>query len=154
MPAEGRIRQFQSEDSEECCSLVRACLSLDPLIPLAVKEDLLRAESPALMRDRAALFYVAVFTLGSRVAGVGGLDLNEIRLLFVEPEHQHQGIGGSLLGHLEAFVPPAFFGDIFVYSTPGAAGFYHVHGYRPRGKHAFCVGEYVVPTIFMTKRLG
>jgi GNAT superfamily N-acetyltransferase len=154
MPAEGRIRQFQSEDAEECCSLVRACLSLDPLIPLAVKEDLLRAESPAMMRNRAGLFYVAVFMLGSRVAGVGGLDLNEIRLLFVNPEHQHQGIGGSFLGHLEALVPPALFGDIFVYSTPDAAGFYHSHGYRSRGQHPFYVGEYVVPTIFMTKRLG
>jgi hypothetical protein len=59
-----------------------------------------------------------------------------------------------LLGHLEALVPPALFADIFVYSAPGAAGFYQAHGFRSRGKHAFNVGDYVVPTIFMTKKLG
>jgi GNAT superfamily N-acetyltransferase len=84
---------------------------------------------------------------------VGGIDLNEIRLLFVAPEYQRRGIGSTLLGHLETLVPPALFSDIFVYAAPGAEDFYRANGYRPKGDHRFMVGETAMPTIFMTKKL-
>lgn len=154
MPAEsGWIRQFQTEDAKACSDLVRACIKLDPLMPSGAREELVRAESPEVMCERARLFYVAVCILAGAVAGVGGIDMNEIRLLFVAPEHQHKGIGGSLLRHLEAMAPPALFADIFVYSSPGAVGFYRVHGYESGGGHVFAVGDKTVPTIFMTKKL-
>jgi GNAT superfamily N-acetyltransferase len=155
MPAEtDAIRQFQSHDAVACNRIVRACLELDPLMPPGLKEELLPAESPEIMCERANRFYVAVYLLGDTVAALGGIELNEIRLLFVAPEHQHQGIGGSLLKHLETCVPPDLFGDIFVYSAPGAVGFYRSHGYQPGGEQVFVFGSCSVPTIFMTKKLA
>jgi GNAT superfamily N-acetyltransferase len=153
MPAEtNRIRQFQLEDAAACSRIVRACVEMDPLTPLQVKEALLHVESPAVMQDRARQFYIAVCMLDATVAGVGGVDLNEIKLLFVAPEHQRQGIGGSLLRHLEAWIPPALFGDIFVYSSAGAVDFYRSHGYQPGGEHRFSLGSCSMATVFMTKR--
>ncbi len=154
MPAEAdAIRQFQTCDAVACNRILRACLELDPLLPPAVKEELLRAESPELMCERANLLYLAVYLLGDAVAAVGGIELNEIRLLFVAPEHQRRGIGGSLLKHLETWVPPHLFSDIFVYSAAGSEGFYRSHGYRPGGEQLFLFGACSVPTIFMTKTL-
>jgi GNAT superfamily N-acetyltransferase len=150
----GIIRQYQPEDADPASNLARACLMLDPLMPPAVKEVLIRAESPAIMRERANLFYVAVCVVEGRIAGVAGVDMNEIRLLLVDPEHQHKGIGGLLLHHLESMVPSGLFRDIFVYSTPSAVGFYRVHGYQAGGEHTFHVGGCNIPTTFMTKRLA
>jgi N-acetylglutamate synthase-like GNAT family acetyltransferase len=149
----GLIRQFQQEDAEACSRLVRECLRLDPLMPPAAKEELIRAESAAAMRERAALFYLAVLPAEDRIAGVGGIDLNEIRLLFVHPEYQHTGMGSRLLEHLESLVPPALFRNAFVYAAPAAAGFYQARGYQAGGEAVFHIGALALPTVFLTKRL-
>ncbi len=153
MPGE-TIRQFQSHDAEACNLIVRACLELEPLMPLLLKKELLRAESPAVMCERASCFYVAVYLVDDAVAAVGAVELNEIRLLFVAPGHQRRGIGSSLLSHLETWVPCGLFSDIFVYSAPASAGFYRSHGYEPGGEHLFVIGDCTMPTIFMTKKLA
>ncbi len=155
MPAPaGLIRQFQSEDADSCCDLVRACLRTDPLMPPAALERLLLAESPAAMRERATLFYLAVCVVEGRIAGVAGIDMNEIRLLYVDPKFRSRGVGGALLAHVESMLPPALFTDVFVYSAPGAVGFYRAHGYEPGGEHRVDVGGAIMATIFMTKRLA
>jgi GNAT superfamily N-acetyltransferase len=148
------IRQFRPDDAEPSSRLVRACLALDPSFPASEKECLIRAESAEAMRERAGLFYLAVAVAGNDLAGVAGVDMNEIRILYVHPGRQRQGIGSALLAHLEGMVPAALFADIFVYASPGAAGFYSVRGYESRGEHVFQVGSLAVPTVFMRKPLG
>jgi GNAT superfamily N-acetyltransferase len=82
---------------------------------------------------------------------VGGLDLNELRLLYVRPSHQGKGIGSALLSHLESMVPAALFADIFVYSTLASVDFYRARGFSIRGEYAFEVGPDQLTTVFMTK---
>lgn len=147
------IRQFQPGDAAVCSQILRSCIELDQHLPAASKHELLRIETPELMCERASLFYLAAYLSGDAVVAVGGVDLNEIRLLYVAPSRWRQGIGGALLAHLESWVPPALFGDIFVYAAPGAVEFYRAHGYRSGGEHVFVVGNESVPTIFMTRTL-
>jgi GNAT superfamily N-acetyltransferase len=147
------IRQFRSDDAETCCELLRACIQHDPEIPGSLRQALLQAESPQSMQERGSLFYIAVWETEGEVAGLGGLDMNEIRLLFVSPAHQRRGIGRAILEHLEALVPPALFKDVFVYAAVSASSFYQTCGYSPRGEHSFDIGGQLLPTIFMTKRL-
>jgi GNAT superfamily N-acetyltransferase len=149
----GRIRPFLPEDAEPCSLIVRACLRQDSAISTDLKEELMLAETTGLMCERAKLFYMAVFLRDDRPVGIGGLDMNEIRMLFVDPECQRHDIGSSLLRHLEALVPPPLFSDVFVYSAPGAVNFYCRHGYQSGGEHEFVVGRCKMRTIFMTKKL-
>ncbi len=147
------IRQFRPEDAAECCTLIRACIEYDLELPATLREQMLSAESPESMLERACLFYVAVFELEGAIAGLGGLEMNEIRLLYVSPAHQRRGIGRAILAHLEEMVPSAMFREVFVYSAMSAAGFYQSCGYFPRGKHSFLLGSQKLTTIFMTKSL-
>jgi GNAT superfamily N-acetyltransferase len=154
MPADDCIiRQFMPEDAEAASTIVCSCLRLDPMVPASARDELILMESPASMIERSRLFYMAVSVHAGCVAGVAGVDMNEIRLLFVDPGCQRLGIGSRLLQHLEALVPPALFGDVFVYSALGAVGFYREHGYRPEGEHSFVIAGHTVPTIFMKKVL-
>ena len=148
------IRPFEPVDAEACARIVRACIGCDPSMPADLKEHLLRTESAALMCERAKLFYVAVCLLNGRPVALGGLDMNEIRILFVDPAHQRAGIGGTMLEHLEALVPAGLFSDIFVYAVPGTAAFYRARGYQAGGEHAFRSGGHAINTIFMTKAIG
>jgi GNAT superfamily N-acetyltransferase len=154
MPADGgMIRQFRPEDAEAASEIVCSCLRLDPMVPASARDELILMESPASMIERSRLYYMAVCVHAGLVAGVAGVDMNEIKLLFVDPGRQRLGMGSRLLQHLEAWVPPALFGDVFVYSALGAAGFYRAHGYRPEGEHSFVIAGHTVTTIFMKKVL-
>ncbi len=118
-----------------------------------IRRRLLVAASPHSLREWSRLFHVAVYERPGEVVAVGGVELNEIRLLYVSPSCRHQGIGRQLLDYLESLVPPDLFADISVYSTEGALGFYRKCGYQPEGEHEFALEGTRLPTIFMRKRL-
>jgi N-acetylglutamate synthase-like GNAT family acetyltransferase len=147
------IRQFEPDDAEACSEVVHACLASDPQLSQALQNTFRTIESPQAMRRRSTLFYMAVFESSNGVIGVAGLDLNEVRLLYVSPKHQSQGIGGALLDHLETMVPSSIFTDIFVYSAPSAAGFYSRRGFNAMGEYTVDLNGEKIQTIFMIKLL-
>lgn len=149
----GKCRQFRPEDAPSCCEILRANAEVDASLPPELRKALLTSEVPALMLERAALYYVAVCESEIGVVGAGGLDLNEIRFLAIAPPWQGLGHGRLILEHLEGMVPPALFKDVFVYASPGAEGFYRACGYAARGSQAIEVHGHLVSTIFMTRRL-
>jgi GNAT superfamily N-acetyltransferase len=147
------IRQFRPEDAAGCIDVVRACIRFDRCLAPDLRDLLLEAETAASLCERAARHYLAVDESGDRITGVGGVELNEIRILYVDPGRQGAGIGSALLGHLEELVPSALFRDVFVYAIPSAEGFYRARGYAARGVHAFQAGGAVIKTVFMVKDL-
>ncbi len=144
------IRQFQPEDASSCCALIHACLAKDPSYSAALREKIRNSETPQSVIERAGHFYIAVYELEGRVLGLAGLDMNEIRLLYVAPEHQKRGLGRLLFEHVKAMVPGELFTDIFVYSSEQAAGFYRACGFIDRGPFIFNYDGEPLNTVFMT----
>jgi N-acetylglutamate synthase-like GNAT family acetyltransferase len=107
-------------------------------------------EMPQSMLERAGLFYIAIFEEETRIVGVAGLDMNEIRLLFVLPDRQRSGIGRALLDHIKAMAPGVLFSDIFVYSSLQSVGFYKACGFAEKGPYEFDIGGETLSTVFMT----
>jgi ribosomal protein S18 acetylase RimI-like enzyme len=148
------IRQFQPQDAEACCRLIRACLENDRSLSPLLRGKLLNDETPQSISERAGLFYVAVYEEENTICGLAGLDLNEIRILCVSPEHRRAGIGRALLDHLVAMAPGYLFADVFVYSSIRAVGFYKACGFSDKGPCAFDIGGEVLSTVFMTMLVG
>jgi len=149
----GYCRQFRPEDAYACCEIVRSNLQADASISPGLRRTLLLRESPQLMIDRAACFYVAIFEGGCGTEAVGAVELNEIRFLAVAVPRQRQGVGRQLLQHLESMVPPALFRDVFAYASPGAVGFYQACGYQTGGEHILESYGEQVPTVFVSKQI-
>jgi GNAT superfamily N-acetyltransferase len=147
------IRQFQPEDGPSCYRLIQACLEGDPSFSPALRKKIRGSETPQSINERARLFYVAVFESEDEILGIAGLDMNEIRLLYVSPKHQRRGIGRALLEHLKTMVPDTLFADIFVYSTTQASGFYRACGFVEKGPFFFDLGGETLPVVFMTFQL-
>lgn len=129
--------------------MIDECLEGDPSYSPALRRKIRNIETPENMTERARLFYIAVYESGGRILGVTGLDMNEIRLLHVSPEHRRQGIGRRLLEHIMDMVPPELFSDIFVYSSPQAAGFYRACGFVDKGPFTFDIDGGALETLFM-----
>jgi N-acetylglutamate synthase-like GNAT family acetyltransferase len=144
------IRQYQPEDAAACCRLIHACLEADPLLSCSLREKMFRLETPQRMNERAKLFYISVYESENQISGIAGLDMNEIRLIYVSPEQQRRGIGRALLNHLKPMAPAALFSDIFVYTTAQAAGFYKACGFVEQGPYFFDLGGESLPAVFLT----
>jgi len=145
------IRNFIPEDAVACTELIRACIESDRSIPGTLRDKMVRAESPDSMLERSRLFFTAVYESDSRITGIAGLDMNEIRILCVSPDHQRRGIGRALLEHLAGMVPSALFPDIFAYVATGAVPFYKAAGFSEKGPMAFAFEGDRLQTIFMVR---
>jgi N-acetylglutamate synthase-like GNAT family acetyltransferase len=130
--------------------LIHACLLEDPSYPSALREKIRRLETARAMEERARLFYIAVYESRCGISGIAGLDLNEIRLLCVSPEHRRAGIGRALLDHIKAMIPGFLFSDIFVYSSLQAAAFYRACGFVEKGPFIFDLDGEQLQTVFMS----
>ena len=102
------------------------------------------------MAERARLFYVAIYESEDQILGVAGLDMNEIRLLCVSPEHRRSGIGRTLFQHLLGMVPGILFPDVFVYSSVQGKDFYRACGFAEKGSVNFDFEGEQLRTCFMT----
>jgi N-acetylglutamate synthase-like GNAT family acetyltransferase len=143
------IRQFQPGDATACCALIDACLEQDSSYSPSLLRKIRGIENPQSMTEHAKLFYIAVYELENRILGVAGLDLNEIRLLYVSPEYQRRGIGRMLLEHIRSMVPSILFAEVFVYSSEQAAAFYRACGFVDKGPFTFDLGGEALRTVFM-----
>ena len=144
------IRQFRHQDAAPCSNLIHACLQDDPSYSFSLREKTRRFETAQAMSERARLYYVAVYESGDEILGLAGLDMNEIRLLCVSPEHRRIGIGRALLEHLKAMVPGFLFSDMFVYSSQQAVSFYRACGFVEKGPFILDLYGEKLQTIFMS----
>lgn len=145
------IRQFDKRDAGACARVVQACVEADPNLPPELRTRIFATITESAMQEKASLFYLAVAEIDEGVVGLGGVDMNEIRLLYVFPGLQGQGIGRALLEHLESMVPPALFRDIFLYSTRFAEGFYRSRGYVSEGECLHDILGEPMLSVFMRK---
>jgi len=145
------IRKFIAEDAVACCNLIHVCIEMDRSIPAVLRGRMLRAETPESMLERSRLFYTAVHESDSRISGITGLDMNEIRILCVSPGRRREGIGSALIEHLVDMVPPALFPDTFVYASTGAVPFYKTAGFVEKGPMAFVFAGSRLQTVFMAR---
>jgi N-acetylglutamate synthase-like GNAT family acetyltransferase len=144
------IRQFKPEDAVPCSALIHTCLENDSSLSSALRGKLRSAETPESMKERAKLFYVVVYETENGILGMAGLDMNEIRLLCVSPEHRRLGIGRTLFEHFRTMVPGILFPDIFVYSSMQGRDFYTACGFIEKGSVAFNFADERLPAVFMT----
>ena len=147
------IRKFNTADAVDCSSLIQACIASDKSISASLRDAMIRSESPNAVIERSRIFYVAVYESESRISGIAGLDMNEIRILCVSPEHQRRGIGRLLLNHVREMVPATLFPDVFVYASTGAVAFYKAAGFVEKGPMEFSFAGDTLQTEFMTRTI-
>jgi GNAT superfamily N-acetyltransferase len=147
------IRPFQPGDAKACHAIFAACIELDPKIEPETKRRLIRLDSPVSFIIRSREYYTVVYEEGGKIWATGGVDMNEIRTVFVSPTHQRKGIGRELMGHLESRVDPERFDLFFLHASESAEGFYHRMGYRTVRTRVVRVDGSPLTTIYMEKKI-
>jgi ribosomal protein S18 acetylase RimI-like enzyme len=76
---------------------------------------------------------LVVVTDEGRIVGFGGIDVHaaeQVKWLYLLPQHQRAGLGSELLRRLESIGWEAGLDSLRVHSAPRAVHFYRRHGYR------------------------
>lgn len=74
--------------------------------------------------------YFIVALIYNKVVGTGSLDGNEIKAVFVDPDHQRRGIGQTIMEELERYAKSQGLREIFLNSSITAFGFYKTLNYE------------------------
>jgi putative acetyltransferase len=92
--------------------------------------------------------------VGRVVIGLAGIHGNEVRAVYVHPDHVGCGVGGALLAALEEQARSDGFETLLLHSTLNARAFYLKHGYRDEGETVFDLRPGLdLPCVKMTKAL-
>jgi GNAT superfamily N-acetyltransferase len=76
---------------------------------------------------------LVVATDEGRIVGFGGIDVDaaeQVKWLYLRPQHQGAGLGSEILRRLEGIGWEAGLDSLRVHSAPRAVNFYRRHGYR------------------------
>ena len=82
---------------------------------------------------------VVAATEDGRIVGFGGIDVHaaeQVKWLYLLPQHQGAGLGTEILRQLESIGWEAGLEALRVHSAPGAVKFYRKQGYRLIGTAA------------------
>ena len=137
-----KVRRVRKGDWKRCSEVVRLAVS-DIDITLRVR---------VLLRFKYTVWNIArmsrvsemfVFEKDGDVQGSGRLDGEEIGMIYVNPEYWRQGIGTTMVRHLEGVAKKKGLKRVYVRALLPAVGFYKKLGYK-RAKckgRIFCVME-------------
>ena len=127
-----QIRSATLDDSAAISRVVIAALrgtnsqDYSPEIIAQVERSFVPEAVSALLDKRKVL----VALLGETITGTASLDGNVVRSVFVDPAHQGNGIGRSLMDVIHATAVSAGVGALRVPSSISAQSFYAALGYQ------------------------
>ena len=149
------IRTFKKADSERCSEIMRACIEMMEEYEPKLNRLIYASWTAQMIAKKACEFErLLVYEQDAEVLGLGAFDEGRIEVMYVDPLHHHEGIGGTLLNALERYAKTKGLKKLEARSSFLAEDFYREHGYETIDKGFSELGEFVVVWIKMEKTLG
>lgn len=130
------VRAAISDDASAIRTLITRALASNgggdgsPDVTEAIRSGL----SASIIARRIKRWRVLVAEADISVFGVAAIDANRVRMVFVEPSRQRQGVGTVLLDAIAQFARDDGRSHLEVFAAPAAQPFYAAFGYVPAGK--------------------
>lgn len=147
------VRAFSPSDARVCCDVInRAILAMDGLND-AARSHIQASNTPERLGADLERWITLVATIDDEVVGLGALDGNEAKRVYVDPEVQGAGAASALLAALEEIAAQRF-DEIRLEASPSSVEFYAGRGYRPVGHDRLEIGQAEFRFVHMTKNVG
>jgi GNAT superfamily N-acetyltransferase len=148
------IRKFRKEDAARCCEIINKNLVDMTDYSAELRTYFRQKNTPEnLSRELTGFELAVVFEEAKSVIGVGVLDANVIKRVYVEPAEHGNGVGSAIMDALETHAQSLGLHSVGLGSSPRAESFYVARGYTVRKRCTVEINGMEMPSIQMEKNL-
>ena len=147
------IRPFEEKDAERCSQIVEYCLKIAEDLPEDAKEFLKNKNSIEGIKKKARRYDLFVLEEDGEIYGMGGLEENKIKSLYVDPEYHKRGYGRQMVKFLEENAKEKNNKKLVLSSSLHAEKFYERNGFKSKGRILCKQGNVEYDNILMEKEL-
>ena len=148
------VRPYQEEDAPAACAVITACIPMMTGLNVAARQLLRTKNRPGTLHAELARYFTLVVVHGDTLVGVGALDRQEIKRVYVDPTYQGCGYGRALLQQLEAEAQRRGIREVWIESSPNAERFYARWGYTAHTRDHLASDHARFAFVRMSKVLG
>ncbi len=144
-----KIRKFQEKDAKICSKIISETVKKENIIAKKSQEDIIKASTPKALIERMKTRQYFVCERNLKIIGIGALNNNQVRTMYVLPELQNKGIGSLILKRIEKEAKKKNMKKLFLYTHPQSSRFYLKNNFQiiKKLKHR---GD---PVVYMEKKL-
>jgi len=146
-------RQFQSDDAEQCRTLTLSCVADFEAVSPGGHEKLREKIRDYPYGACLGSMFCIVATDEGTVVGMGALDGDSIKRMYVGPERRGEGIGKGIYEKIEAEARRRGLASLELEASLNAVGFYRGMGYSRVREKVCDLGGATMTNVVMTKEL-
>ena len=147
------IRRFKKNDAKRCCEIINITIQTMDGINKEARELIKSKNTPGKLSKELNNRETFVYEKKGLIAGLGCLDGNEIKRVYIDPRFQKQGIGSAIIKRLEKLAREKGLKTIIIQASPSSEFFYQKLGYKSRRKEKLSKGKAIFEFINMEKTL-
>ena len=149
-----RLRPFEAGDVDGCLAVIDAAVRELVDANEAAREIIRAHNTPPRLGAELAAYHSVVAEDDRGIVGVGALDGDEVKRVYVRPDSQRVGVGGAVMRELEREARRRGIAELRLTAGASAAAFYERLGWERLEAGEFVDGEARVPFVKMRKRLA
>lgn len=135
------IRVLKKNDCEKCCDVINECIESFTSLNEKTKRFLIAKNDPKNLYKEFFNYYSIVLIENGNIIGLGCLDKNEIKRVYVKPIKQKSGYGRRIVESLENMAKQRSVNEIVIQSSLEAEKFYSRIGYQNLSKEEIHLEE-------------
>ena len=148
------VRSYTDADADGCCRVVNAAIQDMDGLNNAARAFIRAKNTPAQFDAELRHWFTLIFEADDgRILGVGALDGEEIKRVYVDLLAQGHGVGRALMQALEVEALQRGLRKVAIEASPSAVPFYEQLGYVRLKEDGFTRGEAVFRYVRMWKAL-
>ena len=135
------LRAFAAKDAPQCCKVINTSAAGMEGLNAEALRFILSKNIPEIVSQELSAIYTLVYEEQGVILGLGGLDGNEIKRVYVSPSVQGRGIGSVIVRALEREARSRNIAVLKIQSSPNAVPFYRKLGYRAENEARAKIGN-------------
>ena len=148
------IREFQKDDAARCCEIINENLAAMIDYAAELRTYFRQKNTPEnLARELSGCERAVVFENAKNVIGLGALDGDAVKRVYVDPKEHGSGVGSAIMDTLEGHAKSLGLHMVGLGSSVAAESFYAARGYTVKERCTVEIDGMKMPSIRMVKKI-
>ena len=119
-----QIRKFKKEDAKACSKIISETVNIDQSLTEEAANHIKKETRPEALIKKMKRIQYFVCEEDCQILGIGLLDSNEVKTMYVLSEFQNKRVGTKILESIEKYAKSKNIKKLILYTHPKAEYFY------------------------------